>query len=101
MRTMMREWVKVVRVEGLTWRKVMGMVWVMRRGVVGWRRSRRRLEVCRRCPIYNGVLKQCRPFPGHRLGCGCYVPLLVWVRKPYEKGCWGRSYVKVEGIGWE
>ena len=98
---MLKEWVEVMKVERVTLRKVVGMMWVLRKGVVWRRRARERVEVCRRCPIYNGEMKQCRPFPGHRLGCGCYVPMLVWVRKPYPNGCWGRSYVKVAGIGWE
>ena len=97
----MKDFLRVLREERVGWRKVVGMLWTLRSGVVGWRRSRERMEVCRKCPIYNREMRQCRPFPGHGLGCGCYVPMLVWVRKPYPSGCWGRSYVKVEGIGWE
>jgi len=99
---MILEWMEVMRVERVSLWKVVGMVWVFRTGVV-WRKEERerRVGVCGRCPLYNGVMRQCRPFPGHRLGCGCYVPLLVWVRRPYEKGCWGRSFVGIEGFGWE
>lgn len=95
------ELVRVMRVEGMTLRKVWGMVWSLRAGVVGRRRRKERAELCGRCPLYNREMRQCRPFPGHRLGCGCYVPLLVWARRPYEKGCWGRTYVNLPDFGWE
>lgn len=98
---MMRSWLKVVRTEGVSLRKGLRMLWAFRMGVVGARKRRERLLVCAGCPLFNPVLEQCRPFPGHRLGCGCWVPALVWCRRPYAEGCWGRTYVPGKRLGWE
>lgn len=63
---------------------------------------RRRLRVCRQCPVFDRSLRRCRPWDGHPAGCGCFTPFLALVKRPYPKGCWGREFVPAEqGIGWE
>ena len=99
------EWVEVVREEG---REVgfFSVGWSVLRGalVVGgvsrleWRR---RMGVCLRCPLYDRGMRRCRPWTGSKLGCGCYVPYLGLVRRPYRGGCWGKTYLPGEGIGWQ
>lgn len=69
-------------------------------------RWRARLRVCQKCPVYDPSLRRCRPYDGSSLGCGCYVPFMAAVDKPYVDredprviGCWG--YVEFQGeIGW-
>lgn len=43
-----------------------------------WRYSMRR---CWKCPLYDRELKRCRPWDGHELGCGCYMPFKALVSK--------------------
>ena len=70
------------------------------------RRWRARLMGCRGCPVYDRSLRRCRPYDGSSLGCGCYVPYMAAVDRPYVDrenrevgGCWG--YVEFQGeIGW-
>jgi len=59
---------------------------------VAWRR---RMKTCSKCLIYDRERKVCRsPLPAYKhLGCGCYVPFLALTRRPYAKGCWGRTVV--------
>lgn len=52
----------------------------------------RRLLICKRCPIFNPILKNCRK--GDK-GCGCYVPFKAlarvdcWAREQDGKSGWG------------
>lgn len=60
-----------------------------------------RIRHCWRCPVYNRELKSCRPYPGSKLGCGCFAPLLAMTWKPYPKGCWIKQFIPSEPDGWE
>ncbi len=60
-----------------------------------------RIRHCWKCPIYNRELKSCRPYPGSKLGCGCFAPLLAMTWKPYPKGCWIKQFIPSEPDGWE
>ena len=61
----------------------------------------RRLLICAKCPIYDAHCRRCRPYDGSNVGCGCYVPYLVTVRKPYERpGCWWNNVFQGALGGW-
>jgi hypothetical protein len=75
-------------------------------GMVDRRIWRIRVKACHRCPIYDPVMKRCRPRNGSKLGCGCYVPYLAMEVRPYKgyPGCWARQFqgaVSLESYGWE
>ena len=99
------EWVAVVREEGREVGYFSVVVSVLRGacgvGGVSRREWERRMRVCRGCPLYDGGMRRCRPWTGSKLGCGCYVPYLALSRRPYRGGCWGKTYLPGEGIGWE
>lgn len=79
-----------------------GLLWQVALGrTVGRAEWRRRMRVCWGCPIYDRELKRCRPMDGHEFGCGCFVPVLALVRRPYPAGCWAREFLPGRGIGWE
>lgn len=63
---------------------------------VNRREWRRRLRVCRKCPVYDRSLRRCRPYTGSPLGCGCS----VWLLGMVKKRCWGDVHLPGEGIGW-
>ena len=98
------EWLEVVREEGRAVGYFSVVVAVLRGacgvGGVSRRVWVRRMRVCRRCPLYDVGMRRCRPWTGSRLGCGCYVPFLGLARRPYRGGCWGKTYLPGEGIGW-
>ena len=98
------EWVAVVREEGMEVGYFSVVVSVLRGacgvGGVSRRVWVRRMRVCRGCPLYDGGMRRCRPWTGSKLGCGCYVPFLGLARRPYRGGCWGKTYLPGEGIGW-
>lgn len=125
------EWVKVLIAEtrsGSSWgilRVFRGILrgalfWGIER-VMWWRYPKvsreewvERVRWCEeRCPIYDKGLKRCRPYDGSKLGCGCYVPYLAWIREPYRGsegvgsgGCWGdvfveRKVAKASEVGWK
>jgi hypothetical protein len=58
------------------------------------RRWRQKMRVCAKCPVYDPVLKRCRPYTGSVLGCGCYVPFMAvieghcWMRRAFGSGGW-------------
>jgi hypothetical protein len=55
---------------------------------------RERYRICRGCPIYNRNENSCLTQVGDRqLGCGCYVPYMIQVKKE----CWGKEKGIVEG----
>ncbi len=60
-----------------------------------------RMKTCLDCPIYDKSLRRCRPFDGSSHGCGCYVPFLALVKKPYKAGCWAKEHQPDSGLGWE
>lgn len=92
----LREWRAVLAEEGqaVTWRTWLKML----RGVIGIPASarvwRQRARVCLKCPIYDRELRRCRGpwIQNNPTGCGCYVPWLLRVRRPYLRGCWGRQF---------
>lgn len=98
-----REWRAVLAEEGqaVTWRTWLKML----RGALSWPVSariwRRRARVCLKCPIYDHELRRCRGpwFKGKPTGCGCYVPWVMRVRRPYPSGCWGRQFISLS-FGW-
>lgn len=63
--------------------------------------DRRVNGVCVGCPIYDAGLRRCRPYDGSGLGCGCWVPGLALVKKPYPKGCWAKQFLPGSGLGWD
>ncbi len=75
----------------------------MLRGIRHWSvprtRWRRRIRTCQRCPIYDPARHACRPFPASKAGCGCYVPFIAKVNRPYPKGCWADQFAPAIG-GW-
>jgi hypothetical protein len=104
-----REWLAVIRSEGLSssLRGILAVGWKVLFGGVNRSRFRARIRRCSKCPIYDPVLKKCRPYPGSELGCGCYVPFKALIRIPYRgpagEGCWGDAILTVEEapeVGW-
>lgn len=108
-----RQWFDVLRVEGSgmtlwQWLVLAGdmakaALSGFRSGLKSRREFRRRLRVCRRCPVYNPALRQCRSVSpaGVRLGCGCWVPLVALL-KPR---CWateklGEEQAERLNLGW-
>lgn len=99
-----REWRAVLKENGarVTWRTWLKML----RGVIGIPISarvwRRRARTCRGCMLYDRELRRCAGpwLDGKPTGCGCYLPWLLRVRRPYPKGCWGRQYI-ADNFGWE
>lgn len=94
------QWLEVLREEGrsLTWRDWLAMLWL---GISGRRVARqewrRRLRVCRVCPIYDPPLRRCRKLhDGRALGCGCWVPLIAW----FKPKCWADETAPQEHVGW-
>lgn len=70
------------------------MTWVPRRIWVPHYRT------CLKCPLFNRVTRQCRPYPGSPLGCGCWMPLKARAYFTW-RGCWGRlNLPPVSNIGW-
>lgn len=66
--------------------------------VVRGKHYRRRMRTCYSCPIYDAQLRRCRPYDGHDLGCGCYVPYKA--RQPGP--CWGKEKLPESSeIGWD
>lgn len=43
---------------------------------------RRRMRICRACPVYDREMKRCRPYTGSPDGCGCYVPFKALDNRP-------------------
>ena len=84
-------------------RMVVGMVKVAWRGRSVVRRGcvmaewRRKMRVCRVCPVFDRTLRRCGPWSGAPTGCGCWVPLLAL----FDGRCWADEHVPEEGIGWE
>ena len=78
---------------------ILGKVW-RSGGVVERKEWRRRLRVCRKCPVYDFGLKRCRPWSGSKLGCGCFVPFLAKLKEPYRGGCWADENLPGEDFGW-
>jgi len=100
----MNAWLAVLREE----RHSISPITLMRAvfsGRVSSEQWKRRMAVCRRCPIFDRTMMRCRGprVNGVDLGCGCYVPFLAKTRAPYRgvggKGCWGRSVVG-QRFGW-
>jgi hypothetical protein len=95
-----REWQAVLAEEGRTVSR-WSMVRAVRSGGTSQRVWRRRMKICRRCPIYDRELRRCRGpvIGGVKPGCGCYVPFSAKTRRPYEDGCWGRTHLGYP-FGW-
>jgi Fe-S-cluster containining protein len=102
----MSEWLEVLSQERATRNlaEVVKALWKMLRGAMGAkvpiRVWRHRIRVCLRCPLYDRTMKRCRPYAVSPLGCGCYVPYLAMVPKPYEHGCWVRQAYPDTIYGW-
>ena len=82
------------------WKVFVAILWVLIHSKAAsrkrWRYAMRR---CWKCPIYDRELKRCRPWDGHELGCGCYMPFKAlvssqgWATQHYrpdfaEQHCW-------------
>ena len=104
-RKTVRQWRAVVREEGGTrgWLPlVLGMAWQV---ASHWRTAwkvlkapslwRSRYRKCRACPIFDKRLRRCRPYTCSPLGCGCYVPFMIF----FKRHCWGKEHF-ARGIGW-
>ncbi len=91
----LREFARVVKLERpgplAWWRILRGMFAVFPYWALGKeddvREWKRRYAVCLTCPLYNKKTRQCRPYDGSPLGCGCYVPFANIVKED----CWGRE----------
>jgi hypothetical protein len=70
------------------------MIWAAASVPVGRKEWRRRVRVCRQCPIFDRSIKRCRPSNKSDLGCGCYVPFMA----VFKKQCWGDE--NTENVGW-
>lgn len=94
-----REWRAVLKEENRrgSWR---GMLKAILSGGVTLRAWRRRMRVCLKCPVFDGELRRCRSYWPREAGCGCYTVWLAKTRRPYAKGCWGRTFVG-DDFGWE
>jgi hypothetical protein len=85
-----------------TWVAMWNQAWgLVRSRRITRRRWRERVKTCLRCPIYDVSLKRCRPYDGHGYGCGCWVPGVALLERPYPKGCWGKEHLGQHGIGWD
>lgn len=75
-----------------------------RTGGVTRKEWRRRMRICRACPLFDPSLRRCRPFDGSKLGCGCFVPFMALTKTPYRSetrsGCWGRVFLNQHDVGW-
>lgn len=97
------QWAAVVGEEG---RRVpfRAMVWEMVKGLWGSRcalrtqeaagRRRAAYYACHRCPLFDRQRRACRPYPGAKLGCGCFMPFKV----ASDGDCWGRA--RLPGFAW-
>lgn len=102
----LRAWWRVLQLEAPDWQDKVGVVLhvvgcAYAGGFVKKAQRTERKNKCTACPIYDPELQRCRPHNGSPLGCGCFVPALVWIRKPYSTGCWARQYLAGSGYGWE
>jgi hypothetical protein len=70
------------------------MLWAALTVQVAPHEWRRRIRVCRKCPIYDRSIKRCRPSNDSDLGCGCYVPFMA----AHKKTCWADD--NTESHGW-
>lgn len=115
-----QEWFRLARrelgSEGMTWRRRLRLAVKLLRILIGGLVSRggrvprevwrRRMRVCRRCPVHDRSTHRCRPYDGSRLGCGCYTPFVAMVPAPYEsddgsrRGCWGFAFLDNGDVGW-
>jgi hypothetical protein len=99
-----REWRAVLKEnwQPLTWRTWLKMVRALFSGRVPPQVWRRRARTCNGCFLFDRELRRCAgPWVnGKPSGCGCYIPWLLHTRRPYAKGCWGRTYVG-DDVGWE
>ena len=97
-----REWRRLLEEEHYPRFALWKMLRAILTGPVEARTFRRRARVCLRCPLYHKPLRQCSgpTFKGNRTGCGCYIPWLLRVRRPYPDGCWGRQFVGGR-FGWK
>ena len=87
-----RQWLEALKAESRVvslrflaldlWRGALGV------GGVDKTAWRQRIRACRRCPVYDRNRKTCRPYPGARIGCGCFMPLKALVR---QNACWIRQ----------
>lgn len=97
-------WVDVMREEFgvLTWGKRWLLVVEILRTLflgrfVGRKEFFRKMKGCGGCMVYDRVMKRCRPWTGHRAGCGCYMPYKVI----FGGKCWAdENGVSDEDIGW-
>lgn len=100
----LRSWLAVLREERRSF-SLLKAIRALRSGRVDPVVWRRRMEVCRRCKIFDRELMRCRGprVNGVELGCGCYVPVLALTKAPYSGpggiGCWGRAALG-ERFGW-
>lgn len=82
------------------WRLWIKMIRALMSGTIPRRVYIRRLRTCMKCPVYDPILRVCRPRnPAFsHLGCGCYIPFTALAAAPYPKGCWGRQHLP--SVGW-
>lgn len=94
------QWLLVAFIEGqrngtiVKIRLLVTMLWAALAVHVAPHEWRRRIRVCRKCPIYDRSIKRCRPSNDSDLGCGCYVPFMA----AHKKTCWADD--NTESHGW-
>jgi len=94
------EWERILRLEKKSVLEYHQMAWLgLKMLLVPKRIWRRHYRQCRKCPIFNRLLRVCRPVPGSNLGCGCYMPLKARAFWTW-RGCWARVNLPDSGVGW-
>ena len=104
--TFLKDWWRVLELEAPDWRDKAAVLLHMAKvaatsgGLVGWRKRQERIAACAECPIHDPELRRCRRHDESSLGCGCFTPALVWLKRPMppKAGCWGRQEI---GLGWD
>mgnify|MGYP003441487111 len=104
--TFIKDWWRVLEREAPDWRDKVAVLLHMAKlavtsgGLVGREKRKARLAKCPECPIYDPELRRCRRYDESPLGCGCFTPALVWLKRPLppKAGCWGRQEL---GLGWD
>lgn len=106
----LKEWRAVIQREKATLsiREKLALVFTLIRvavklGGVSKAQWNTRMNTCLNCPIYDPVLRRCRPYDASQLGCGCYAPFLALLRQPYSNpGCWARQHPcpATQAMGW-
>lgn len=103
-RSRFTEWAEVLKEEQRSktfWGKAaLGLTLLraaLRLGRVNRKEWRRRMRVCRKCPIFGPGLKRCRRYSASKMGCGCYTPFAALALEH----CWAFEHLSDPDVpGW-